>query len=216
MPSGQVDGICDKCYPLLPWCKSVCEICGLPITSDSKNHLICGRCQTRRPYFDRLIAALWYQPPISQLVAEFKYSSRWENARLLASLFVHQHKKTLTDGIVLPVPSHPTRIRERGFNGVLEFMRLLTASGQINYDSRLIQRVLATEMQTGKTKSQRNSNVRKAFKIVRPIEHEKIILFDDVVTTGATVNELSKCLKRHGVKYIEVCAIARTKLTMKM
>ena len=214
--SDQADGVCKQCYPLLPWCKSVCTICGLPVAASEFNHLICGRCQRQRPYYDRLVAPLWYQPPISQMITDFKYFNRWECARLLTSLFAQYCQNLLTDVLIVPVPSHSSRIRQRGFNAVLELVRLLKANSQTNFDSNFIQRVIATETQTGKTKSQRRRNVRNAFKILRPIKYKRVILFDDVVTTGATVNELSKCLKRHGVKYVEVWAIARTRLPIKI
>ena len=214
--SGHTDGVCNQCYPLLPWCNAVCVICGLPIAASVNNDLICGRCQQQPPYYDRLIAALWYQPPINQMIMEFKYFNRWEYARLLINLFIHRHRNLVSDALIIPVPSHASRIRQRGFNAVLELVRLLKATVQINFDSNFIQRVKATETQTGKSKGQRRRNVQNAFKMMKPIKHKQVILFDDVVTTGATVNELSKYLKKHGVKYIEVWAIARTRLPIKV
>ena len=203
-------GVCKQCYPLLPWCQSTCTQCGAFVPANNINRLLCGSCHTKRPFFDRLYAAFWYRPPINQLMVGFKYSQRWENLRLLVHLFSTNHPEISEDTLLLPVPSHPQRIRSRGFNAVVELTRLLKVNRYVNCDTSYIRRIFPTHTQTGMSKRQRRTNVSNAFKIVKPITHSKVILFDDVVTTCATVNEISRCLKREGVKNIEVWTIART------
>ena len=92
-----------------------------------------------------------------------------------------------------------------------EFIRELRQRMNIEFRGNAIKRIRSTEAQTGKTKRQRQVNVKNAFEVTLDLQGKNIILFDDVVTTGATVNELSKCLKRRGAAYVEVWAIARTK-----
>lgn len=209
-------GVCAQCYSLLPWCNSVCSICGLPIGVDGQHQYMCGECQQRRPYFDHLFAPLWYVPPISQFIVDYKYSNRLEYARLLMDLFMSKCRMPNCDALLIPVPSHPTRIRERGFNAVYELIRLFRQVNNIDCETQQIKRTLITDTQNGKSRRERQRNVRNAFKIIKTIKPKKVILFDDVVTTSATVNELSKCLKKQGVETVEVWAIARTKRNVKI
>lgn len=209
-------GVCALCYPLLPWCGSVCCICGLPLGVERQHQYVCGKCQQRRPYFDHLFAPLWYEPPISQFIVDFKYSNRLEYARLLIDLFISKCQMPYRDALLIPVPSHPARIRERGFNAVYELMRLFRQVSNIDCEKQRIKRTLVTDTQTGKSRRERQRNVKNAFEIIQTIGPKKVILFDDVVTTGATVNELSKLIKKQGVETVEVWAIARTKRSIKV
>ena len=208
-------GVCAQCYPLLPWCNSVCSICGLAISVDSQHQYMCGECQQRRPHFDHLFAPLWYEPPISQFIVDYKYSNRLEYAQLLMDLFMSKCRMPNCDALLIPVPSHPTRIRERGFNAVYELTRVFRQVSNIDYATRRIKRTLITDTQNGKSRRERRRNVKNAFKVIKKIEPKKVILFDDVVTTSATVNELSKCIKKQGVETVEVWAIARTRQNMR-
>ena len=91
-----------------------------------------------------------------------------------------------------------------------ECMRFLKKQLPIKCDPSLLKRISYTETQTGKTRLQRRLNVRNSFAVSRPIQKENIILFDEVVTTGATVNEASRQLKRAGARHVVVWCIART------
>ena len=205
-------GVCAACQAFLPWSKAGCRICGLPLTVKSGQPTICGQCLQRRPYFDHLYAPFWYDPPISEFIVNFKYAHRWEYVPLLMELFQQKLPKVNQDALLLAVPSHPKRIRSRGFNPVREFLRPLTKLADVEYQAYVIRRTRATDTQTGKTKTQRRTNVNNAFAVSQDIvAGRSIILFDDVVTTGATVNEVSKILKKSGAVNIDVWAIARTR-----
>ena len=208
---GERAGICANCYPMLPWCEASCAVCGLPIGAELGTSTICGVCQQRKPYFDRLFAPLWYEAPINEFIVNLKYSNKWENISLLMELFLNTYSNPRPDALLLSVPSHSNRIRTRGFSPVQEILRELRRSIKIEYRANALKRIRATETQTGKTKRERRRNVNKAFEVTQNLRGKNIVLFDDVVTTGATVNELSRCLKKQGVTYVEVWAIARTK-----
>ncbi|MEM8843645.1 MAG: ComF family protein, partial [Pseudomonadota bacterium] len=203
-------GFCDDCYFFLPWCKNVCSQCGLPLEGASKQNLICGHCLKKPPYFDSLHAALWYEGLIQQLITEFKYHQRWENIQCLVHLFVKSCPDATHNFLLIPMPSHPQRIRERGFNVVYEFTRQICKHLNIEYDLNVLARVKYTETQTGKTKIQRRQNIKNAFILKKQIINKDIILFDEVVTTGATINEASRILKKAGAKTIRIWCIART------
>ena len=168
-------------------------------------------CQRNKPYFDSLFSPLWYESPVSEWIVSFKYSNQWENVTLLINLFTNKCTVRRSDAILLPVPSHAKRVRTRGFNPVHEFVRLLKRQIAIEYLPNIVRRVCSTDTQTGKTHRERCLNVKNAFKVIKNLGGKNVILFDDVVTTGATVNEISKCLKKHGAGNIDVWAIARTR-----
>lgn len=130
---------------------------------------------------------------------------------LLMELFLSVCLSPPPEALLLSVPSHPERIKARGFSPVHEFIREFSQKTKIKFQANAIRRIRATDTQTGKTKCQRRLNVRKAFEVTQALPDKRIILFDDVVTTGATVNEISRCLKKRGAAYVEVWTIARTK-----
>lgn len=209
----QNKSICTECAPYLSWCRNdtKCDVCGLPISADASHTRICGICQKHPPYYDCISAVFWYEPPISDFITQFKYFNHWENAQTLIELSESELVTENENSLIIPVPSHSSRIKQRGFNAVYELVKLYKKQRNFLYDDTLVSRVKNTETQTGKTKQQRKKNLRNAFKINHAIKHEHIIIIDEVVTTGATVNELSRCLKKAGVKKVTVWAIARTR-----
>ena len=206
-------GVCHFCISYLPWClhESLCVVCGLPVSADTSTSKTCGACQKSPPYYDRVQANFWYQPPIDKLISGYKYLNRWENAHTLIELSIHAFTEISKTGLVLPMPSHPARVRERGFNAVFELIKLFNRRVKFDYELNSVLRTKYTETQTGKLKGQRRKNVKGAFTIVKPVHNDHVIIFDEVVTTAATANELSRCLKKSGVKQVTVWAIARTK-----
>ncbi len=111
---------------------------------------------------------------------------------------------------IIPVPLNQQRLRERGFNQALELSRIIAAQLNIPLDYSLCQRDKATPFQSGLSATQRKQNLKNAFKVTTINSYHHVAIFDDVVTTGTTVNELARQLKLSGVKTIEVWAIART------
>ncbi|MFK8027267.1 MAG: ComF family protein [Gammaproteobacteria bacterium] len=206
-------GVCHACIMHLPWCfnEPLCSICGLPLAGSKSARTICGICQHSPPYYDHIHANFWYQAPIDRLISDYKYQNQWQNAQTLIDLSAVSLANILKAGLVIPMPSHPMRIRQRGFNAVYELIKLLSKKVTFNYELNAVIRSKNTDTQTGKLKPQRRKNVKGAFNIIKPLEYEHVIIFDEVVTTAATVNELSYCLKQAGIKRVTVCAIARTK-----
>ena len=206
-------GICNECEPLLPWCEvfARCEICALPLAKSTNEVLICGSCQRQPPFYDDLTAVFWYEPPVDELITRYKYSNQWQNIQTLTELtkasFIHCNVNKL----VIPVPSHVSRIRQRGFNVVYELIKQYKRHVAFEHNNSLVIREKKTDSQTGKSKSQRRQNVRKAFSVVQPKKFDHVVIFDEVVTTGATINELSRCLKNSGVDKVSVWALARTR-----
>ena len=206
-------GVCHACIRYLPWCtnRSLCRTCGLPISATKSVTKICGACQKSPPYYDYTHTSFWYETPIDKLISDYKYFNQWQNAHTLVKLSAKQFSNVANTGLVIPMPSHPARVRKRGFNAVFELVKLLSKEIQFDYSFTCVSRTKNTQTQTNKLKDQRRKNVKNAFKVISRIDYDHVIIFDEVVTTAASVNELSRCLKKAGVKQVSVFAIARTK-----
>ncbi|MCU7798210.1 MAG: ComF family protein [Candidatus Thiodiazotropha sp. (ex Myrtea spinifera)] len=111
---------------------------------------------------------------------------------------------------LIPVPLHPLRLRERGFNQSLELARLLAKYQALDLNWRAVRRIRSTTAQTGLSEKDRRKNLRSAFEVNDDLAGRHVALFDDVITTGATITELSRTLLRAGVKRIDIWALART------
>lgn len=203
-------GVCEQCLSVLPRCDNVCEVCGRPVEG-SVSSLTCGLCQTRKPHYHRLQAPFWYEAAISELILQYKYHQHWQNAEVLIDLFCRSNIQPGQNSILIPMPSHPKRVRARGCNSVFELLRVLSRRRSISCDFNYLKRVKNTAIQADKSITERKRNIRDAFVTNHLIRHERVVLFDDVVTTGATVNEASRCLRKSGVENIEIWALARTK-----
>jgi len=174
--------------------------------------LVCGVCQKNPPHYNTSLIPRLYASPIKQLITEFKFHNNLSYAPLLAQSFVNsvrQNQRRLP-GCIIPVPLHEQRLRERGFNQALELARLIARQLEIPLYHSLCVRNKATPFQSGLSAKQRKQNLKNAFHIIKTPPHTHVAIFDDVVTTGSTVNELARQLKKEGVEIIEVWAIART------
>ena len=202
--------LCPQCLEDLPWLNSGCVRCGLPLPATS-GALHCGRCQQQAPGFDRTLAAFHYQPPIDYLVKRLKFSGELALcpffSRLLAER-VSAQAAPLPD-LILPVPLHHTRLRERGFNQSTELARRLGRSLDIQVDNRLCTRTRSTHPQSLLPRAERRKNMRGAFRVNRTLAASRVAIIDDVMTTGLTCCELARTLKQAGAEHVEVWVVAR-------
>ena len=151
------------------------------------------------PRYQRLLALAPYQWPISQLISELKFSQKLVNAKALGHLFSRHCLPATTrsigskDTALIPMPLHSSRFKERRYNQSLEIVRHLSLDRAI-WQREYCQRQTKTDAQTQLTAAQRHQNVNDAFTLAHPLNKHRVIIFDDVVTTGATVNSLCKTL----------------------
>ena len=202
-------GLCNACFASLPAVNgSRCPVCASP-TPGAKE---CGRCIRNRPAYDYLVAALEYISPVDFLVADLKYSHNLAAARPLAfSLATRLDRQPYPD-IIMPMPIATSRLRERGFNQAAEIARLACAGFGLEQSHRLAQRISADVSQTSLPWRDREKNVRGTFRCQADLTGKTVAVIDDVVTTGATLNELAKILKRAGARQIVGWIVARTPL----
>ncbi len=211
--SNTTDGdICNACLEELPHNINRCTICALPLSRHTADNPVCGRCLRLAPAYDRCHAAFSYGFPISSLISEFKFAGKLQHGRLLANLLIsHIESNDLElPELIIPVPLHRSRLLERGFNQAIELARPIGRQLDIPVDSTSCIRTRATESQTNLDKKRRRKNIRGAFTVTQRLKHNHVVVLDDVVTTGGTVGEMARTLKRRGIKRVDVWALART------
>ncbi len=202
--------ICDDCRQQLPLNLHGCACCDLPLEHATPPGSLCGDCQKQSYHFDRVRAALHYRPPVDDLISGFKYHQRLDQGRLLADLLTEHLLQQQTDiDLLLPMPLHPRRLRERGFNQASELCRPISRALQIPWSSAVLQRSRDGAHQRTSSSRQRRRNIRQAFDCRGQIPR-RVALIDDVVTTGATADEVAHTLKKAGAQWVEVWAVART------
>jgi ComF family protein len=171
---------------------------------------LCGECLGRPPAFDAARVPFLYRPPVDELIAQLKYRGELPLGRLLARQLSSRVAGGRLD-LLLPMPLHRTRLRQRGFNQAAELCRTLSRDTDTPWATDALVRVQAGNPQRGSSRRQRQRNVRNAFRwaAARPCP-PRVALVDDVITTGATARAAATCLKRAGAEWVEVWAIART------
>lgn len=200
--------LCRACLAELPHNLIACQLCALPLAAHEEG--ICGGCLKHRPPLDGSIIPFRYAPPLDHLLLGLKFSQRLVNARLLGELMADAIASRLDErtDCILPVPLHNSRLRERGYNQALELARPVSRRLGIPLANQLVVRSTATAAQSSLEKKERKRNIRGAFAVCGELP-DHIAILDDVVTTGSTVNELAKVLRRAGAKRVVVWACAR-------
>ena len=197
--------LCTGCRTELPWLDAnVCSSCAHPLPAPG----LCGRCIAEPPHFDTVIAACRYAFPLDGLIQAYKYSGRLVAGAALASLLtdrVRQHPD-----LIVPVPLTAQRLRERGFNQALELARALGQQMGAPVNAQLCVKTRDTAPQTRLPWKQRRKNIRGAFVVEGGVAGLHVAVVDDVLTTGATLSELARNLKRAGAATVTGYVIART------
>jgi len=205
-------GLCFGCASNLPWLQQSCQRCALPLNSTNTLQL-CGQCQTKAPAFDACHCLFHYETPVDRLISRFKFNQHLSYSRLLGQLMAEHIKNryreiTLPD-MIIPVPLHKSRLRERGFNQAQEVARICARELNLPLETKQCQRDKDTAHQLGLSAIERRRNLRRAFNSKAFPAGARVALVDDVMTTGTTLNELAACLKKVGCQEIHLWCIAR-------
>ncbi|MEW6648246.1 MAG: ComF family protein [Pseudomonadota bacterium] len=204
--SGGLD-LCPGCLHALPWNGAACAVCAAPLPQPGT----CGHCLQHPPPYQATLTPLLYRPPLDWLVQGFKFNQRLPPGRLLGELLARhlvEHVVAVPD-LIVPVPLHPARLHERGYNQALELARPVARRFGIPLAPERVRRTRATATQSLLAAEERRRNVRGAFELVRPLAARHVAIIDDVIATGSTVGELARVLRRGGAERIEVWAVAR-------
>jgi len=193
---------CDAALPYLP--TAHCPVCALPTWDGA----ICGHCLHNPPHFKRTVAAYSYAFPLDKLVLAFKYSEKLHLAHSLGDRLAQA--VVVRPDCVVAMPLHPARLRERGFNQSLQLARHIGRRLDIPVLPHACQRVRNTASQSTLPWKERSRNMRKAFSSTAEVSGKHVAVVDDVMTTGATLNELARVLLNAGASEVSAWVVART------
>ena len=224
--SGRIYGrdaeyFCGTCWPEIRVVSHpLCTTCGRPFPDASGDDHLCGICLSRQPYFACARAWACYpreettEHPLRRVVQKFKYGRKVSLGKPLGRLLAQGCQEFLDQcpsDLIIPVPLHPKRLRWRGFNQSVLLARQVSREYAIPLDPFVVYRSKETPPQTQLTEDERRKNVRGAFSLndQKSVKGKRILLIDDVYTSGATVNECSRALKRGGAKEVYVLTLAR-------
>jgi ComF family protein len=212
--------VCEACLArVVPLEGIVCRLCGEKLFSSyvqTDEGALCGLCRRIAPQYRRAVAFGAYQGELRDLIHLFKYNGIKPAGALLARLLRQaiDGLQLPADVVFIPVPLWPGKRQARGFNQAEAILRAFCsgkASGSIQLDTSSLVRTRETASQTGLTRKQRRLNVRGAFAVPKSekVRGRSILLVDDVMTTGTTVNECARVLLRAGAKQVFVATVAR-------
>jgi ComF family protein len=214
------DLLCTNCQVDLPhsYGQLLCQQCGISIESLSN---FCGHCLHHPPAYSRSFIPFAYQYPLDHLIHAFKYRRNLTSGKLLGQMLAdylthcaQEHEDWVVPELIIPAPMHWLRRWQRGFNQAEVLGHYVARELKLPLATHIIKRTHKTNAQKELSRTERQQNLRKAFSITEKnriqINGKRIALIDDVVTTTATVRELSHLLVEAGAKDVQVWALART------
>ena len=204
---------CKNCLKGLPLIKNYCTRCGNPFFSDLSEYFdetslnYCSRCLKKPPPYDRVYLGFYYKEPIKTLIQKAKFGENFELSYQLGKLLRKVINLSLESyDLIIPIPLSQKRKRERGFN---QSLLMLWGYSGIYFSHNPLKRILHTRPQSELSLKERLSNLKGAFRVEENLKGKRILLFDDVMTSGATLYEASKELKKAGVSEIHLLVLAR-------
>ncbi len=207
--------LCGTCWGGLSFIeRPFCACCGLPFEFDVADGAVCGACAARQPAYDAARTVLRYDDASRPLILSFKNGDRMQAGRHFGGWMARAGAELVQRAdLVAPVPLHWRRLAVRRYNQSAELARGVAAAGGVELCVDLLRRTRATSSQGGLNRRARRLNVRGAFAVSprrRPaIQGARILLADDVLTTGATVEAAARTLKRAGAVQVDVLVLAR-------
>lgn len=199
--------LCAACRADLPRMGNACAACAAALPTDAVS--LCPDCSRQRPPFDAAAAALPYEPPVDWLITRLKFRRHLSHARILGALLADRVADRPRPDYLLPVPLHPARYRERGFNQAAEIAAAVGRRLGVPVADSLARRIRATDHQADLPARKRYANVRGAFAADPAVAGLRLAIVDDVATTGYTVKALAYELGKAGAVHIQLWSAAR-------
>ena len=217
---GAQNGLCAECFNKINFISEpLCQRCGRPFASEI--HLktgvkhVCGAClKEKRPLFAMRRSVFVYDDESKNLILDFKFKDKTNYAETLANMMFLSGKDIWLEkpDVIIPVPIHRLRLLKRRYNQSAMLVKFLSLKTGIMADYDTLIRCENTIPQVQLSGMARRKNLQKAFAVVQPnlVKEKKIVLIDDVETTGSTLKECAKVLKKAGAKAIYALTLART------
>jgi len=209
--------LCTACAHDIPINDNACLICAIPFAPQRNasplQSKICASCTKKSPIYDACWSPFIYAQPLEWMIQQLKFNAKLNFAPLLSSLMAQHLPANLfkenKPAVIIPMPLHRRRIKHRGFNQSHLLIKPIANALNLPIDIDSAKRIRDTEHQTGKNARQRKQNIKNAFSFNNQHGYQHVIVFDDVVTTGSSVTELTRTLKCEGVKRVDIWCLAR-------
>lgn len=216
---GEQDGVCIDCFNKINFIsKPFCKKCGIPLNIDKisqEKDLFCGKCiADKKPFFRMQRTAIFYDDFSKNIILAFKFLDKTENAKILSSFMYSAGKDIFNEGVdvIVPIPLHFKRLLSRKYNQSALLAKNLGKMSGIKVDYCSVNRIKNNKPQVNFSGRARISNVRNVFEVRnnKNIKGKRILLVDDVYTTGSTMKECAKTLRKAGAKSVDFITVART------
>jgi ComF family protein len=215
LPERGGHSFCTDCFAGIRFITApLCPVCGIPYPAEESPDHACGSCILKKGHIGSARSLGVYESILHDAVHAFKYRGNLTLGERLGRLMAeHDYPsfRVRDYSLILPVPLHPRRLRQRGFNQSVILAREVSRRHGVAMDFRTLRRIVDTESQAGLKKEERRSNIRKAFAVTDPerIRGQNILLVDDVYTTGSTLGECAKTLLKGGAEAVGALTLAR-------
>lgn len=207
--------ICKECIDSISFVTHpLCLRCGRPFLTESERDHVCGECLTQKKYLTIVRALCRYEGTVEKMIHQFKYKQKFAVApifKLLLDFYSSEDMNFYSYDLFIPVPLHPARLRQRGFNQAVLWGEMLKKKYNVPLKRMALKRTVGTLPQVTLQGKTRRENVKNAFKVSDStlVNDKAILLLDDVYTTGATMNECARVLKESGASRVDGFVIAR-------
>ena len=200
--------LCPACLADLPYQQIACNRCACALPQNGEER--CQNCLRHPVVFDKAKTVFAYEYPVDKLIQAAKYNQNLAVLKILGQLMAQHIVIEKFPDVLIPVPSHPKGLRSRGYNQALELTKIIAKHHNISYDYTACQCIKKKRKQSTLSDEERRKNVKGIFQIKQIKSHwQHVVLVDDVVTTGATVNELATIFLQAGIPQVEVWCCAR-------
>lgn len=214
-PITKAHTLCPDCFAKLHFITPpYCKICGHPFEFDIMGEPICPQCLAKRPAFSKARAVVQYDEESKRILLPFKHGDRLDLVPLMVKLMQRAADELISEtDIIIPIPLHRWRLLKRKYNQSALLAKRLAKIYHKTFLPNTLKRTRATPSQGHLSPHERKRNVSKAFKVIKPeiIKGKRILLVDDVLTTGATANECAKVLLRAGAAQVCLLTFAKTR-----
>ena len=207
--------VCSECCAKIRFvAEPFCDRCGRPFEGEITTRFECGSCREMELHFESARSAVLADDLVRDIIHRYKYQRHFWFEPILSELLVSRAAPELAKNrwdFIVPTPLHSSKYREREFNQAERLSRKLSEAIQVPLESSLLQRVIPTRSQTLLNRAERVANVRNAFSVKngRTLSGERIVVVDDVFTTGATTSACARALMRAGAGAVCVWTVAR-------